>query len=705
MATSTNPGSGLSRYEQVKSILETASIGSSAIYEGYDRFWNLPLPQLLTLELYGIRMIAPVGKGSGGSSYGSSSAGSAPPAAGGCPKMAAAAAAATATKSCCHANASSAATVGSGAAPASPGRGAASGLIKGLKGQFPFDGSQFPRLPWGGQVVSGGDIAFISQWIDDGCPATDDAPVAGDGRRAARANGDADHPGYDGSSNDYHDDAGSLKQRKNVKFLTPQELARYRSAVAQMMSLDAYFQDNRSFAYWARIHATSCQHGWEEFLTWHRAYLYFFEKQLQDIDPGVTIPYWDWAADSENVKISLEDMAATTTPLDNGIIPDAFCCWVDADAIDKLRSTGLVSAANLAKLSAIEGKLYCSGNRLFLGAGISYGSDSSDSNNASTDAIMNQLAATNPLWHRQRWPGGQAGLIFEEYPTPEDVDNIMKLDNFFQFGSGPSDNHFFGGLEQQHNLIHNFSGGINPVYDPNAPASRNNVANGDMVNAGVTAFDPIFWSHHSNVDRLWAQWQSLHPGVTPDDPTSVLPPWPMTVQQTYNTATLGYEYVKGSTVYPTDNSAAITSFKSSNTDVHPDVIDSHRRAEIRLHKVQYPARVGYHIRVFLNQPDASVSTKGKGNPNYVGMLHMFSGNCIGGPGHCDVPPETRPRFDQRGRAHKAPVNFRLDATATVKALAAQGALDFHVNLVVLNTDGSAATDALILDAVSLNFFD
>lgn len=23
------------------------------------------------------------------------------------------------------------------------------------------------------------------------------------------------------------------------------------------------------------------------------------------------------------------------------------------------------------------------------------------------------------------------------------------------------------------------------------------------------AFDPIFWVHHANVDRLWASWQRL----------------------------------------------------------------------------------------------------------------------------------------------------------------------------------------------------
>jgi tyrosinase len=55
---------------------------------------------------------------------------------------------------------------------------------------------------------------------------------------------------------------------------------RLRAAMAQMKALDAYYQDERSFGFWASIHANACQHGWEEFLPWHRAYLYLFELQL-----------------------------------------------------------------------------------------------------------------------------------------------------------------------------------------------------------------------------------------------------------------------------------------------------------------------------------------------------------------------------------------------------------------------------------------
>ena len=60
--------------------------------------------------------------------------------------------------SCCHGTKSSLAL-------AQAGRGAASGLIKGLKGEAPFDGTQFPKLPWGGKPVAFADTAFIERLL------------------------------------------------------------------------------------------------------------------------------------------------------------------------------------------------------------------------------------------------------------------------------------------------------------------------------------------------------------------------------------------------------------------------------------------------------------------------------------------------------------------------------------------------------------
>jgi len=524
-----------SRYQRVKQILNEAQGDACPDYQGYGRFWELPLERFLEVTIYGVRMIAPAREEASvelnhvsahdsccGSSSGKSEKSSANPSEKSTDKTGDAASAG----SCCHSS-----TGSSSGSQHMPGRGAASGLIKGLKGEFPFDGTQFPRLLWGGASVSDSDVLFIQKWIDDGCPADDKKMTEIEIREnadLARARGDEEHP----------------------------------------------------------------------------------------LHPG----------------------------------PD-----------------------NLLR-----------------------------------EAIMKELANVNPLWHRLRWPGGNKSLIFEAYPTPDDIERILQINNFFAFGSGPVDDHFFGALENVHNLIHNFTGGANPNYDAKkfpAPQNREEPQYGDMVYPGMTAFDPIFWAHHSNVDRLWFEWQKNHPNVGPDNPASILPPWSLNVDQVKSIHTLGYEYVKSSHLYPANNKMPITKFKSAKAGVHPQVLADHKRAELRIHNVQYATRGGAAIRAFLNLPKADANTPTRNNDHFVGQVHTFAGFCVGGPGHCDVPPEKTRKYDLRKRPHKTPSNFRLDATETVRKLKAKGEKDLHINLVVLDIDGKEIDDALWMDGVSLNFLD
>ncbi len=43
-------------------------------------------------------------------------------------------------------------------------------------------------------------------------------------------------------------------------------------------------------------------HGGPAFLPWHRYYLRHLELDLQEIDPSVTIPYWDWTRDRSHAR-------------------------------------------------------------------------------------------------------------------------------------------------------------------------------------------------------------------------------------------------------------------------------------------------------------------------------------------------------------------------------------------------------------------
>jgi len=56
-------------------------------------------------------------------------------------------------------------------------------------------------------------------------------------------------------------------------------------------------------------------HRGPAFLPWHRQFLYEFESKLRDINPSVTIPYWDWTTPTSRFNIFTSDFMGS-----NGII-------------------------------------------------------------------------------------------------------------------------------------------------------------------------------------------------------------------------------------------------------------------------------------------------------------------------------------------------------------------------------------------------
>jgi tyrosinase len=85
--------------------------------------------------------------------------------------------------------------------------------------------------------------------------------------------------------------------RKAIRGLSTQDLTKFRNAVSRQKASS----DERGYNHYAGLHSlplpTECQHGTLLFLPWHRAYLYFWERALQDRVSGVGIPYWDWTAE------------------------------------------------------------------------------------------------------------------------------------------------------------------------------------------------------------------------------------------------------------------------------------------------------------------------------------------------------------------------------------------------------------------------
>src|SRR6266478_782002 len=353
----------MTRYERVKQLLDRGAAGSSVDYDGLCAFWQLPLSQFLQVEIRGIRMIAP---------------------------------AETPAPSCCH---------GGDANAVAESRSSRSGLIRGLRGQAPFDGSQFPPLLWGGRSIPEEDIGFISDWIDDACPASDHQStfdVAGTTTPTTIEKIDPSNfeevtrtfPVSDASPNEYTYKYGELKQRPNLDCMSAPQLEKLRWAFRELYSLNKWPEDRRSYNNSALIHQNHCQHGWERFLPWHRIYLYEFEQVLQDVCPGVTMPYWDWT-----MPQYLPDC-----PEKGWKIPEYFKAFLTEASIEFLKNaTPPLDPKDAAKISkAMLGKLYTSQTDFFADVKATIGDDFIKGPHR--DRFIDALLASNSLWYPLRYP-------------------------------------------------------------------------------------------------------------------------------------------------------------------------------------------------------------------------------------------------------------------------------------------------------------
>ncbi|HEY1544376.1 MAG TPA: tyrosinase family protein [Xanthobacteraceae bacterium] len=118
-----------------------------------------------------------------------------------------------------------------------------------------------------------------------------------------------------------------------------------------------------------------------------------------------------------------------------------------------------------------------------------------------------------------RHPGPTDGL-----PSQADVDGALSRTDYSDFA---------GALEDVHDRIHGW-------------------VSGDMGVVGTAAYDPIFWSHHTMIDRIWWLWQvqNGNGNITSDLMEVVLAPFNFRVRDVLNVNDLGYDYAAAQTVVP-----------------------------------------------------------------------------------------------------------------------------------------------------------
>jgi tyrosinase len=224
-----------------------------------------------------------------------------------------------------------------------------------------------------------------------------------------------------------------LRCRKNQATLTVAEKARFVAAVLALKAdgtYDQYVSDHMG--------AMADAHRGPAFLPWHREFLRRFELDLQRVDAGVTLPYWNWTIDNAPTS-SIWDptfLGGNGRPSDGQVTTGPFA----------------FSAGNWA------------------------------------------LVFDGPALRRR------FGMSAPSLPTPADVagalgETVYDVAPFDRFSASGFRNRLEGWISgpQLHNLVHVWVGGsMGPMSSPN---------------------DPVFFLHHCFVDKLWADWQALHPGA------------------------------------------------------------------------------------------------------------------------------------------------------------------------------------------------
>jgi tyrosinase len=304
------------------------------------------------------------------------------------------------------------------------------------------------------------------------------------------------------------DNYENLQIRKSVTEIDPQEINAFVNAVDTLKST---YREGSSISILDEFvtlhvaamgmmfpgstgpaHGTNTAHTLPAFFAWHREYIGRFEQALQAIDPSVTIPYWDWTD------------------------PDALNVMFQENFLGDRGSGEIIDIPNVGK---------------FEGGNVTTGAfaDWESIGDINIDPIT-QLSNGTKLNRFVGVPPFDKTVLRQE-----DIDALQEVNNYEIFraiGEGDTSINSDGMLVedwQLHNYAHGIIGGalVGDINKTPSPANQTKIL-GTMNNINSSPYDPIFWLNHSNVDRLWAEWQSNgHAGEDffPDFPVSTEHPY------------------------------------------------------------------------------------------------------------------------------------------------------------------------------------
>lgn len=241
--------------------------------------------------------------------------------------------------------------------------------------------------------------------------------------------------------------------------------------VPEEMVAVAAIQDPNVNAVDKKKYWNQCPHGDEtkpassqasaNFLPWHRGYTYYFERILRAHtgEPRFALPYWDYSR-PENYRF-----------------PREFGTRELAVAIDDDKANPLWHDDRNVYFASWE---HWSGNNL-------------PYSQLTPEAVDWSPARDSKLFFGLTESEGLGGAVMEDDNNPR---TRGRLESF------------------PHDPLHRLTGIIVPdriVPDPDNPGQVKTIEGFSLgMSAPPTAgFDPIFCVHHSNIDRLWAEWSCM----------------------------------------------------------------------------------------------------------------------------------------------------------------------------------------------------
>jgi polyphenol oxidase len=321
----------------------------------------------------------------------------------------------------------------------------------------------------------------------------------------------------------------------------------------------------------------------------------------------------------------------------------------------------------------------------------------------------------NPLFDPTRGVGPN-DRIPANFVGPARMGNVLGATTFADFG-GSSDQSL--GQQQMGRLEGAPHGGVH-VWTTDVALDFNN-PKPDMGVLASAAFDPVFFAHHSNIDRLWDKWITADPAnhVNPDNPAWLqqffffydqTPNWTYIANgQMLEPGALRYSYrapqtpgtptpavVAASTparaavrvaqqigppMVEFSNSAEPKTLTPEPTTVQAAIppqgrekINSlaasagpEKKVILRIEGVEIPANRGALVNVFVNQPNANAAS-GPDDPGFVGTIAVVASQ---GAGALHAHPLVRNfSFDLTGKLAASLAN---DSNVAVTLVPATGA--------------------------------